>query len=133
MRLDGMNAVTIGADGREIVTPCDGLAVNALIEVCRDLGVALAAGGGDVEFGDWRLGVVRGADRVRAMAISTDGSLGEPFSVARPCTLSWYDEEGLRGFAASTPSGTSARGSAPGIRNIGVTHRGLRISAAMTS
>ncbi len=79
MRLDGMNAVAIGADGRKIVAPRDGLPMNALIEGLRDLGMALAAGGGDVEFRDWRLGVVRGADRVRAMAVSTDGSLGGTF------------------------------------------------------
>ena len=79
MSLDGMNAVAIGADRRESVTPRYRLSMNALIEGLRDLCMALAAGGGDVEFGDWRLGVVRGADRVRAMSVSTYGSLGGTF------------------------------------------------------
>ena len=68
--------MAIRADGRLVVAARYGLAVNALVEGLRDLSVAFAAGGRDVELGDRRLGVVRGADRVRAVAVGADGCLG---------------------------------------------------------
>jgi hypothetical protein len=50
MCLDGMDAVAVSANGRKSVAPRDGLAMDALIESLRNLGVAFAAGGGDIEF-----------------------------------------------------------------------------------
>jgi hypothetical protein len=76
MGLNGVDSMTVGTDGRKAVTLGDGLAVGALVEGAFDVGVAFAAGGGDIEFIDGRLGVVGGNDGVCAMAVSADGGLG---------------------------------------------------------
>ena len=74
-RLDGMDAVAVGADRGELVAARDGLPVNALHESVCDIGVALAAGGGHVELGDGRFGVAGGENFVRAVAIGADRGL----------------------------------------------------------
>ena len=75
MRLDGMDAVAIGANRRLPVSPRNGLAVNALFELPFDRAMALPAGMGHVELEDRRLGVGRRHNTVRAVAIGTDGCL----------------------------------------------------------
>ena len=49
--------------------------MNALLELPLDRAMAPAAGMGNVEFENRRLGVSRSRDVMRAMAISTDGRL----------------------------------------------------------
>ena len=76
MRLDGVNAVAIGADRCERIALTDGLAVNALHELGFDRLVALGAGGGNVEFENGGFVVAGAADFMHSVAIGTDGSLG---------------------------------------------------------
>src|SRR5436309_7778175 len=52
VRLDHMYAVTIRADRRLRIAATDGLAVNALHKLLRDVRVALAAGLRHIEFED---------------------------------------------------------------------------------
>ena len=53
VRLDGVDAVAIGADRGEHVAARNGLPVNAGVEGVGYIGVALAAGGRDVELLKW--------------------------------------------------------------------------------
>lgn len=64
VRLNGVDSVTVRADGRKLVPASDRLAVNARVEGVLNVGVALPAGSGDVELVDWRLRIVAGQDRV---------------------------------------------------------------------
>src|SRR5690242_18231364 len=79
MRLDGMNAMAIGANRRLPVAAGDSLAVNALFELPFDRAMALAAGVGNIEFEYRRLGVSRGHNVVRTVAIGTNGCLLHAF------------------------------------------------------
>lgn len=71
----GVDAVAIRADRGESVTTCDSLPVDAGHKCLLDLGMALAAGGGHVEFIDGRLLVVGRNDLVSAVAVSAHGGL----------------------------------------------------------
>ncbi len=51
MRLDGVNAMTVGADWRLPLAMSNGLSVNALAEFLLDRIVAFSACGGDIEIG----------------------------------------------------------------------------------
>ncbi len=111
MRLDGVDAVAVGAYRRKLVAPRDGLPVNAVIEGLLDLSVALAARGRDIEFVDRRFGVVGGADLVRAMAVSADSSFGGTLFRRAAVHAVLVGEEGLCSSRRWIPSGISARGS----------------------
>jgi len=52
MRFDRMDPMTIGADWRLPIRLCNGLPVNALLELFRDLVVALATSQRDIELED---------------------------------------------------------------------------------
>src|ERR1700687_4722836 len=67
-----MDAVAIGANRRLPVSARDGVAVNTLLELPFDRAMALAAGMGNVELEYRRLGVSRGHDVMRAVAIGAD-------------------------------------------------------------
>ena len=75
MRLDGVDAVAIGAHRRLPVALGNCCAVDALLEFLGDRVVALAASRWHVEFEDGRLRIFRVEDLVRAMAIGADGGL----------------------------------------------------------
>ncbi len=75
MRLDRVDSVAVGADRGQAVAARNSLPVNALHEGLRDLGVALAAGGRNVEFINRRLLIVGGKNLVRAVAIRADRGL----------------------------------------------------------
>ena len=50
MRLDGMDAVAVGADRRQAVAMSDGLPMDARVECLLNGSVTFAAGLGDFEF-----------------------------------------------------------------------------------
>ena len=66
--------MAVCADRRLPVALRNGLSVNALLELCGDLVVALAAGQRNIEFKDRRLGIFGVQDFVGAMAVRADGS-----------------------------------------------------------
>jgi len=69
VRLDGVNSVAVGADRRLRVAVADRLAVDALRELLLHPVMALAAGGGNVEFEDGRLVITRGANFMDSVAV----------------------------------------------------------------
>ena len=73
-RLDAVDAVAVGADGRELIALRDGLAMDALHEGGLDISVALAAGGRNIHARDGRFWVTGRLDIVGAVAIGADGS-----------------------------------------------------------
>lgn len=73
VRFNGVDAVTICANGRELIAARDGLSVNAGVEGVLNVRVALSARGRDIEFVDRRLGIGGREDRVRAVAIGAHG------------------------------------------------------------
>ena len=76
VRLDGVNAVAIGADRRLRVAAGDGLPVDALHELGLHRLMALGAGQRNVELEDGRFLVAGAADFVHAVAVGADGGLG---------------------------------------------------------
>jgi len=66
-----MDAMAVGANRRLPVSSRNGLTVNALLELAFDWAMALAAGMGNVEFEDRRLGVSGGRNVVRSVTIGT--------------------------------------------------------------
>ena len=76
VRLDGVNAVAIGADRGLRVAASDGLAVDALHEFGFHRRMALGAGERDVEFEDGRFLVAGAANFMNAVAVGADRSLG---------------------------------------------------------
>ena len=74
-RLDGVNAVAIGADRRLPVAARDGRAVNALHVLLLDVVMALGAGGRNVELVDRRLRIDGAQDVVLAVAVGADRGL----------------------------------------------------------
>src|SRR6185295_16324385 len=70
-----MDAVAISANRCLPVSTRDRLAMNALLELPLNRAMTPAAGMGNAEFENRRLGVSRSRDVMRAMAISTDGRL----------------------------------------------------------
>jgi hypothetical protein len=73
--LDGVDAMAVRADRRQPIAARNSLPVDAGHEGLRDVGMALAAGGRDVEFVNGRLVFVGGENLVRAVAIGTHGGL----------------------------------------------------------
>ena len=73
MRLDGVDAVAIGADWRLAIAARDGLSVNAGVEGALNVGVALSASGRHMGLGDGRLGIIGRKDCMITVAISADG------------------------------------------------------------
>lgn len=120
MRLDGMDAVAIGANRRLPVSARDGLAVNALLELPLDRAMALAAGIGNVEFEYRRLGVSRGQDVVRAVAIGTDCCLLHAFGHGLAMNALLVGNKGLGAAAGGFHDKLLAMASATGGGNIGV-------------
>jgi len=76
VRLDGVDAVAIGADGRLEVAARHRLPMDALRVLLPDAVVALGAGGRDVELIDARFGIAGRPDLVAAVAVSADRGLG---------------------------------------------------------
>lgn len=101
MRLDGMNAMAIGANRRLPVSARDSLAVNALFELPFDRAMALAAGMGNVEFEYRRLGVSPVHDVVRAVAIGTNGCLLHAFGHGLAMHALLIGDKGLGGTSGS--------------------------------
>src|SRR3954452_23254929 len=66
VRLDGVDPVAVGAHGRLPVRPREGLAVDALLKLLRNLLVALAACQRNIEFEDGRLRIFSVENFVRA-------------------------------------------------------------------
>ena len=119
-RLDGVDAVAIGADGGERVAARDGLAVNALGEDGLHAGVALAAGAGDVELVDQRLGIVGGQNLVRAVAVGADGGLLRAVLDRAAVDALLVADEGLVAVAGRLHQELLAVAGAAGGGNVGV-------------
>src|ERR1019366_1260577 len=119
-RLDGVDAVAVGADRGERVAARDGLAVNALGEDGLHSGVALAAGGGDIELVDQRPGGVGGQDRVRAVAVGADGGLLRAVFDGAAMDALLVGDEGLIAVAGRLHQELLAVAGAAGGGNVGV-------------
>ena len=76
MRLDGVDAVTIGTHRRLEVAALDPLPVDALHILLPHVVVALGAGGRHVGFVDARFRIVRRTDLMAAVAVGADRGLG---------------------------------------------------------
>jgi len=98
-RLDGVDAVAIGADRGERVALGDGLSVDALQEFGFHRLMALATGGGNVELEDGGLVIAGAANFVGAVAIGADGGLGGSGSHGAPVYALLIRIELLRALA----------------------------------
>ena len=87
--LDGVDPVAIGAHRRQPVAARNSLPVDAGHERLRDLRVALAAGGRHVELVDRRTSSLAARISCAPWQSVQTAAFCEPFSMARPCTLSW--------------------------------------------
>ena len=130
-RLDGVDAVAVGADRGELVAARDGLPVNALLEGVCDVRVALAAGGGNVELGDRRFGVAGGENFVRAVAIGADGGLLRAVGDGAAVHAVLVGDEGLRAFAVRLHEKLLPVAPAAGGGNVGVIDGRLGIARAL--
>jgi len=74
VRLDGMNAMTVGAHRSLPVAAGNGLPVDALHEFLLHGLVTLRTGGRDVELKDRRLGITGGQDFMRAVTVGANRS-----------------------------------------------------------
>ena len=101
------------------------------VEGVGDVGVALAAGGGDVELGDGRLGVVGGENFVRAVAIGADGGLLRAVGDGAAVHAVLVGEEGLRAFAVRLHEKLLPVAAAAGGGNVGVIDGRLGIAGAL--
>ena len=75
VRLDGVNAVAVGANRRLPVAASDRLAMNALHELLLDGLVTFGTGRRHVELEDRRLGVTGGKNFMRSVAVGAHCSL----------------------------------------------------------
>ncbi len=123
--------MAVSADRGELVAARDGLPVNALHEGVCDVGVALAAGGGNVELGDGRFGVVGGENFVRAVAIGADRGLLRSIGDGAAVHAVLVGEEGLRAFAVRLHEKLLPVAPAAGGGNIGVIDGRLGIARAL--
>ena len=74
VRLDGMNAMTVGAHRSLAVAAGDSLPVDALHEFPLHGLMTLRTGARDVELEDGRLGIAGGQDFVRAVTVGANRS-----------------------------------------------------------
>src|SRR5690242_16926153 len=107
--------MAIRAGRRELIAARDGFAVNAGVESVLDIGVALPAGGRNIELVDRRFGLVGGQDFMRAMAIGTDGGLQGALLDGTSVHAVLIGEERLRAYAVglheeALPVAAAARG-----------------------
>lgn len=122
--------MTIGADGRELITSRDGLSVDADVKCVLNVAVTLAAGGRHTEFVDGRLRIVRRKDGVRTVAICADSSLhGAAFDGAAVNAF-LIGHEGLRTYAVRLHEELLSVAAAACGRDMGVIDRGIRVAAS---
>src|ERR1700675_701154 len=69
VRLDGMNAVTIGADRRLPFSPCHRLAVDTLFEFLRHAAVTFSTRDWDIELENGRFGICRSQNFVGSVTV----------------------------------------------------------------
>ncbi len=126
--LDGVNAVTIGADRGLPVAAGNGRAVDALHVLLLDVIVTLGAGGRNVELVDRRLGIDGAQDVVLAVTVGANrGFLGtgcDRFAVDAFLIRS----VGRSRHAAGRHRKLLAVAGAAGCRNVGVSHLRLGIA-----
>ena len=91
--------MAVRTSGSLAVAARQSLAVNALHEGVVDVGVALAAGGGNIELVDLRLDFVGGQNFVRTVAIGTHGGLLRTLLRGAPVHAFLVGEEGLGALA----------------------------------
>ncbi len=128
VRLDGVNAVAIGAHWRLPVALRDSLSVDALLEFLGDRVVALAARRRHVELEDGRLRVLGVEDLVRTVAVSADrGFLGSGSDGMSVNALRVRSDH-LRALSTVLHDKLLAVASAAGGGDIGVVYARLRIA-----
>lgn len=129
MRLDRVNAMAVRAHRRHSVAPRNRLSVHTLIECLFDVGVALAAGRGNIELGDRRLGVVGRNDVVRSVAVRANRGFGRAICGGPSMHAVLVGEEGLGAHAIRLHQKLLPVAPAARKRNIRVIDRRLRIAA----
>ena len=123
-----MDSVAVRADRRQSVAARDRLPVNALHVDALHIGVAPAAGGGDVELVDRRAGVVGGKNLMRAMAVRADGGGLRAVLHRAAVDAVLVGDEDLRAAAGRLHQKLLAVAGAAGCGDVGVVDRRLRVA-----
>ena len=119
--------MTIGAVRRQLVAARNSLPVNAGHERVLNVGVALAASCGHIEFVDGRSLFIGGQDLMRTMTIRADGGLLRSVLHGAAVHALLIREEWLRAPAVRLHQKLLSVTAAAGLRNIDVIDRRLRV------
>src|SRR6202035_1866414 len=127
VRQDRMDAVAVCTDWREAVAPRNALPMNAGHEFLLHIGVALAAGAGNVELVDGRLGVVGGNNFMRSVTVSADGGFCRALLHRSTVHALLIRKKRLGALAVRLHEELLAVATTAGSRDVGVIHRRFRI------